>query len=92
MIAIENLLSQVPDWIVIAAAVVTAIGVIWRKAVRPFVLMMRRIERSLQYLDAEMHFNGGATARDAIRRIDEAVSGLDERLRRIEVNTGGPTP
>ena len=87
MTALENLLSQVPDWIVIAAAVVTAIGVIWQRTIKPFVHTMRRIESSLDYVAAEMHLNGGATARDAIKRIDEAVVGLDGRLRRIEANT-----
>ena len=80
-------LNEVPNWIVVTAAVLTALGVIWRKFIQPTTRMLQRIEASLKYVETEMHFNGGTTQRDAIKRIDDAVRHLDERLRQIESNT-----
>ena len=82
-----EVLSNVPDWTVLVAAVLTALGVIWRRFVQPTTHLLHRIEASLSYVEAEMSFNSGKTARDAIERIDKAVRHLDDRLKQIESNT-----
>jgi hypothetical protein len=81
-------LANVPGWIIAAAALLVAFGVIYRKLIRPIAEALIRVELALAYVESELHLNGGATARDAINRIDEEVRGLDGRLARIEEYLG----
>lgn len=85
-------LAEVPNWIIVIAAVLTALGVIWRRFIQPTTRLLHRIEASLSYVESEMKFNGGTTQRDAIRRIEEYVKHLDTRLSQIEANTNKEEP
>ena len=60
------------------AAVLVAVGVIG-KAAHWLYNWAQRIDGSLTYIQSEMSFNGGATMRDAVKRIET-------RLDRIEGN------
>lgn len=80
-------LADVPDWIIVTAAVITAFGVIWRKFVQPTAKLLAEIREALTYVQRELSFNGGSSMRDAIQRIDIQVRRLDDRLTQIETNT-----
>ena len=61
----------------LVAAIVAAIGVIWRQAVRPVISAARRIERALEAVDKELRPNGGSSLRDAVNRIDNRTAALE---------------
>jgi hypothetical protein len=73
---VDKLISQYPAvaWPLMAAALVTALGVIWKQVVRPIVAWCRKV---LNFLDDVM----GESARPGV----DARPGLMERARSIEV-------
>lgn len=87
LVAFVDAVTHAPDAVIIVAAVLTALGVIWRRFIIPTNALLQRIDKSLGYVESEMKFNGGATQRDAIKRIEEYVEHLDARLTQIEANT-----
>lgn len=58
------------------AAVLVAVGVIG-KAAHWVYKWAERIDGSLSYIEGEMRFNGGATMRDAIKRIERRVETIE---------------
>lgn len=78
----------VTEWTVAVAATITALGVIWRKVLRPAVSGLRDMQESVAYIRREMEFNGGRTARDAIGRLEEGQQEQSARLGRVEDHLG----
>lgn len=71
-------LEHVPNAVIIAAAVVTAIGIIWRKVVVPvrgwfrqFKAWMHRIEGGMEWVEAQMKPNGGSSLVDKVNMLLE---------------------
>lgn len=66
------------------AAIITAVGVIWRKVLRPIAIAAKRNAELYQYLQDEFAArNGEGKLRDQVNRIEMAQSGqavLVERL------------
>ncbi len=58
------------------AAVLVAVGVIGKSA-HWIYRWAQRIDTSLSYIEGEMRFNGGATMRDAIKRIEQRVEAIE---------------
>ena len=75
---------DVTEWAVAVAAFLTALGIIWQKLIRPIAEAVHRIENSLSYVESELRFNGGTTARDALGRLEKSLAATDSRLRLIE--------
>lgn len=99
----EKLISQYPAvaWLLLAAAVVTAVGVLWRKMIRPAWRRGRAFFRAiakfiddwfgedgkpgvvdrldifdarLSAIEHELQPNSGASLRDAVDRVEVAVT------------------
>ena len=72
------MIAAIYDYPILTAAVLVALGTIG-KSVHWVYGFSKRIEASVGYIESEMRFNGGATTRDAIGRIEI-------RLAHIEAN------
>lgn len=75
--------SGVPavDILVATAAGITALGVIWRKALRPIIRAARRTEETLPVILSiaeEFKANGGSSLRDSIDTIAREGAALSE--------------
>lgn len=71
-------LEHAPNAVIIAAAVVTALGIIWRKVVVPvrgwfrqFKAWMDRVETSMTWVEAQMKPNGGGSLVDKVNMLLE---------------------
>ncbi len=78
------MLATLPSWfgslaadLGVVAAVIVAVGVIWRGVVRPVIRYARRVETTIQAVQGQMVNNGGTTLRDAVDRIDLRTSTLE---------------
>ncbi len=61
------------DWLIVAAAILTALGAIWRIAVRPVVRAARLADAVLPTLidiGKQFHEDGGHTLKDSLNRIE----------------------
>ena len=86
-------LEHVPNAVIIAAAVVTAFGIIWRKVVVPikgwfhsFRVWMDRIETGMDWVEQQMKPNGGGSLVDKVNMLLEHDAERDTAGRRY-----GPT-
>ena len=70
-------------YLILLAAVIVAIGTVG-KAIHWMYRWAVRMEESQEYIEGEMRFNGGATMRDAIGRIDKENVITNVRLRNLE--------
>lgn len=70
------------QWIITAAAVVTAVGVLWRKVVLPVYKFAKKMEQHVAFVESQMTPNGGSSLRDAIQRIEHRVNVIEEHLTR----------
>lgn len=80
-------IHDVPNGVIVAGAVVAALGVIWRKVVVPvrafvrgFKAWMDRIETAVNWVDAQMKTNGGSTLVDKVNTTAEIVEQLDKNV------------
>lgn len=76
------------------AAIITALGIIWIKALRPFVRrtraaihMIHRVteaaDRLLPFAEEQLRTNGGSTLKDQLDRTETYAKGLTLRLEEI---------
>ena len=70
--------SELGQDVVLAAAVLVAIGTIWRYVIRPPIRFAKRVEQALQNVDQQLKPNGGKTLRDAVDRIEGRVANLEQ--------------
>lgn len=83
--------SFLPDWfpviardLGIIAAVLTAIGLIWKMLIKKIVDGAKRIEASLRFVEAELKPNGGSSLRDAVDRLEQQHGILQTRMDTID--------
>lgn len=83
MLGVEFDLGSIPNGLIITAAVVAALGVIWRKVVAPvrewmhqFKAWMTRTETALTWVEAQMKPNGGSSLVDKVNNTVEKVDEL----------------
>lgn len=69
-------------WIILAAATITALGVIWRKAVKPVV---KGIEKLVDVIGPD---DQGRTVPDRLNVLERKVDVIDERSKQLEPNGG----
>ena len=68
------------QWIITAAAVVTAVGVIWRKGILPMYRFVKKLEQHVMFVQEQMTPNGGSSLRDSVNRIEKRVNAIEEYL------------
>ena len=85
--SVPDLLSEAPTVLVVAAAVVTACGVLWRKVVVPvrgwfraFRDWMVRIETTIAWVDKQMKPNNGSSLVDKVNRTADKVCELSDNV------------
>ncbi len=73
---LSDLLESTPNFVVISAAVVTGLGIIWRKVVMPvrgwfrqFKAWMDRVETSMTWVEQQMKPNGGGSLVDKVNML-----------------------
>jgi hypothetical protein len=76
--------------IILIAAVVAAIGALYRQVIRPTVRLIRRIAHTVETVEAQMRPNGGTSIRDAIDQVLARIEGLEARLTSVESTTPPP--
>lgn len=72
------------ELVIWTAAVVTAIGVLWRQVVRPAYRWLHRMGQMIEFVGGQMQNNGGSTLRDGVDRLDQRTASMDERLTAVE--------
>lgn len=70
--------------LVVAAAGGLAVLAGLARATRNLYRWCRHMETILTYVESEIRFNGGATMRDAIGRIERHLNFVDDKLETIE--------
>lgn len=70
----------VAQWIITAGAVVAALGVIHRTVFMPVYKWMQRVEKALAHVEMNMKNNGGSSMRDAIDRIENRLTIVEDYL------------
>lgn len=71
---------SVAQWIITTGGVVGAFGIIFQTLVRPVLRWGRRIERAVSTVEQNMGNNGGASLRDAIDRIENRLTNLEDHV------------
>ena len=70
----------VAQWVITVGAVLSSIGVIYRTLVRPIYKWMQRIEKAMTHVEMNMKNNGGSSLRDAIDRIENRLTQVEDHL------------
>jgi hypothetical protein len=60
------------------AGSIVSIGVIYRGVVRPIFRWAQRLDKAITTVEMHMNNNGGATLRDAIDRIENRITKLED--------------
>lgn len=91
---ISDVLEDVPNAVIITAAVVTALGIIWRKVLMPvrgwfhsFKAWMERIETGMTWVEAQMKPNGGGSLVDKVNMLLDHDAERDVSGRRYGPDT-----
>lgn len=59
--------------ILTVAAVIVALGVIWRYLILPPIRLFKRLEKAVLLVEKEMRPNGGSSLRDSTDRLERIV-------------------
>lgn len=83
--------APLAEYPLIVAGIIGALMVIG-KATHWVYEWTKRIDATLEYVSHEMRYNGGATMRDAIKRIDERMAaletaGIEVHARNVTIDT-----
>lgn len=76
--------------IILIAAVVAAVGALYRQVIRPMVRTIKRIADTVEIVEAQMRPNGGKSIRDALDQVLARIEGLEARLTSVESTTPPP--
>jgi hypothetical protein len=68
------------QYLITAAAVVTALSVLWQKLIFPVYKFAKKVEQHVVFVESQMTPNGGSSLRDAIHRIESRVNAIEEHL------------
>lgn len=72
-------------WLDTVANIAQILGVIGPLIVFGY-MVVRKIDKKLDAIEAQQRPNGGTSLRDAIDRVDEKITDVDERLTLVEQN------
>ena len=93
MLALLNIWdhTSADEFLIGAAAVVTAIGLLvaavvrfWRKVIRPIIAFVRRVSAALGLVEKELMPNGGNSVKDQLGQLVHTNQQQNERIERIE--------
>jgi hypothetical protein len=70
------------QWVLTAGAVVGSLGVIYQTIIRPVYKWMHRIEKAMSHVEMNMNNNGGSSLRDAVDRIENRLTLVEDHLTR----------
>lgn len=73
---------EVVTWVGASAAFVTSIGILWRKVVKPIISWGMKLDRTMSFVEQQMHPNGGTSLRDSVNRIEKRLGELEELVTR----------
>lgn len=81
------------ELILASSAILTALGIIWAKGVKPVIFGIRELlakVKAIELVAQELVPNGGSSLRDAIDRIESSVVFLNERQKALmqDINEG----
>ena len=68
------------NWIITVGAAVSALGIIFQTIVKPVVKWAKRIETAVTIVEGNMVNNGGSSLRDAIDRIENRLTNLEDHV------------
>ena len=71
---------QVVTWLGGLAAVVTSVGILWTKLIKPVIAWGVRLDKTMSFVEQQMHPNGGTSLRDSINRIEYRLTALEEHV------------
>lgn len=71
---------SVADYVIRVAALVAALGVIWRAIVLPSARWARRMEQYVEFIESQMRHNGGTSVKDTVERIDKRTARLEKAV------------
>jgi hypothetical protein len=69
--------------IVTGAAVLVAMGVIWRYLILPPIRLFKRLEKAVMMVEREMRPNGGSSLRDSNDRLERVVGEVSVEVAKI---------
>ena len=70
----------IAQWIITAGAVVGSLGVMFQTLIRPIIKWAKRIEKAVSIVESNMVNNGGSTMRDAIDRIENRITKVEDYI------------
>lgn len=77
-------MPELMTWVVGAAALLTALGGIWHRGVRPAYrgirAFMRTVEAAMEIVQAQLSPNGGGSLVDRIGNIETQVTSMSARV------------
>ena len=62
------------------AGSIVSIGIIYRGVVRPIFRWAQRLDKAITTVEMHMHNNGGASLRDAIDRIENRMTKVEDYI------------
>ena len=68
----------IAQWIITAGAVVGSLGVIFHTLIKPVVKWAKRLDKAVTTVESNMKNNGGSSMRDAIDRIENRITKLED--------------
>jgi hypothetical protein len=68
------------QWVLTAGALVGSLGVIYQTIIRPVYRWMQRIEKAMSHVEMNMNNNGGSSLRDAVDRIENRLTLVEDYL------------
>lgn len=69
---------SIAQWIITGGAVCGALSVIFHTIVKPIVRWATRIDKAITIVESNMKNNGGSSMRDAIDRIENRLTKLED--------------
>lgn len=68
----------IAQWIITAGAVVGSLGVIFHTLIKPVFRWGKRLDTAVTTVEMNMKNNGGSSMRDAIDRIENRITKLED--------------
>jgi len=78
----QNKSMTAAQWVITIGAVISSLGIIYRSLIRPIYKWMQRIEKAVSIVEQNMGNNGGSSLRDAIDRIENRLTLVEDHITR----------
>lgn len=69
-------------WVGAAATFVTSLSILWKKLVQPIIAWGVRLDRAVSFVEQQMVPNGGTSVRDALNRIEQRLTSVEDHITR----------